>query len=238
MRKLLSYVVRPSSRRARQVHMWAGVGYSTREEIAPVERRVVEGSVHAQLETMSWADGIAGVESTISRVLRDYDVELVPHYDETDQCVYIMLLLSRVPFIKYVRLRYAVLRELRRALPDRKVGFRRVIGTRLFLWLFALLCSLPACVYVSADSGAASVLSVLGLVLDIFGVLLLYNYGLSTSHSKTSALVVGGGGYDHCQERLYAVLSRGGLTIVVLGFALQASSSVQWFVALIEPALD
>ena len=236
--RLLSYVVQAPSSATRQIHMWAGVGYSTREEIVPVERRVLQGSVHAQLETMSWTDGSMLVESAVSDVMRTHDVELVPHYDETDQSLYVMLLLSGMSFIKYLRLRYAMLRELRRAFPHRTVSHRRVIDVRVVQWAAALLCAMTVSLYLSAGSGAASVLSVSGLALDIFGVLLLYNYGLSMSHSKASSLAIGGGGYDHCEERRHAVLSRGGLGIVVLGFALQALSSVHWVVAWIEAALE
>ena len=228
MYKLLSYVVHPPAKASRRIHMWAGVGYSTREEIEPIERKVLRGTPHAELETMCWTDGEKAVETAVSDALRNDDVKLVPHYDRVDQSLYVMLLLSRVSIAKYLRLRRTVLRELRRAFPNRRVRFRRVMDFKVALWALLLACSLVASACVAAPGGASSMFSVCGLVLDIIGVLLLYRYGLSTDHSRTSSLVIGGGGYDYCQQRQHAILSLSGLAIVVLGFMLQALASTHW----------
>ena len=228
MYKLLSYVVHPIPTTSRHINMWAGVGYSTSEEIEPIKNKVLHGISHAELETMCWTEGQKAVESAVSDALRNDDVELVPHYHSVDQSLYVMLLLSRVSIAKYLRLRRTVLRELQRAFPNRRVRFRRVIDLKVALWALLLASSLLASAYVSAPGGASSVFSVCGLMLDIIGVLLLYLYGLSTNHSKQSALGIGGGGYDYCQRRQHAILSRSGLAIVVLGFMLQALAWTPW----------
>lgn len=74
----------------------------------------------------------------------------------------------------------------------------------------------------------ADIVSSTGLVMDIVGVALIFKYGLSADVSETGGtrLVWGGGSEDARREyRHYVRMSRVGLGLLMVGFALQLTSN-------------